>query len=109
MSYRTWRPSPTRLRSPEVHVTQAQAQSETQDPVHHATVDGPREEVPGEAVLVHRRASRIFQQPQPDGDASQNLVSKSSSEIETDSGSQIHQLRIKKLDRFANINNYFHF
>jgi len=49
----------------------------TQDPVHDAAVDGPGEEVPCEAVPVHRRACRVFQQPQPDRDASQNLVSKS--------------------------------
>ena len=37
-----------------MHIAQAQAEQEAEDAVHNAAAEQPGEEVPGEAVLVHR-------------------------------------------------------
>ena len=51
-----------------MHVTEAQTQQEAKDPVHHPAAEQPREEVQGEAVLVHRREGRVFSSAEAHGD-----------------------------------------
>ena len=51
--------------STALSTAQAQAQPQAAHAVHHATADGPREEVPRKAVPLHRRTGRIFSVPFP--------------------------------------------
>ena len=41
---------------------------EAKDPLHHPAAEQPREEVQGEAVLVHRREGRVFSSAEAHGD-----------------------------------------
>lgn len=45
----------------QVQPAEAQAQQETPNAVHYATVVEPGEKVPGKAVPEHRRTGRVFQ------------------------------------------------
>ena len=47
-------------RSAALPVAQAQTQPQAADAVHHPAADGSGEEVPREAVPVHRRTGRIL-------------------------------------------------
>jgi len=66
-----------------------QDQPQAPDPVHHVPAAGPGEEVPPEAVPLHRRARRVLQLPQPDGDAGQDLVPEQEGESQATPGGGI--------------------
>lgn len=55
-------------------VEETQDESETKDSIHHATVDGPGEEIPGEAIPIHSREGRVQQFARADRDSGEDMV-----------------------------------
>lgn len=56
----------------QVQPEEAQAEQEAEDAVHDATAPGAGEEVPGQAVLEHRRKGRVLQFVTTDRDAGED-------------------------------------
>lgn len=69
-----------KAKSPLLSTEKAQDQQKAPDPFHHVPAPGFGEEVSTEAVPVHRRARRVLQLAQPDGDAGENMVSEQTSQ-----------------------------
>lgn len=65
---------------------ETQDEQKAPNPLHHLSAAGPGEEVPPEAVPFHRRARRVLQFPQLDGDPGQNLVSEQESQSQAAAG-----------------------
>ena len=57
-----------------LHPEEAQTQPQAPDALHHAAAQRAGEEVPGEAVLEHRRARRVLRPAQAHRDPGQDLV-----------------------------------
>ena len=57
-----------------MHAAEAQTQPQAAHPLHHPAAELAREEVPGEAVPLHLRASRVLQPAQAHRDPGQDLV-----------------------------------
>lgn len=70
----------------EMQSQEAQAESETADPVHDAAAAVAGEEVPGEAVPVDSGAGGVLQQSAPDRDAGEDLVPEPAGEGEAAAG-----------------------
>ena len=75
-----------------MHPSQTQEQPKTAHSFHHFTTPVPREEVPAEAVPVHRGACRVLRLAQSHGDAGQNLVSEPTSEGQAASRSRAREV-----------------
>jgi hypothetical protein len=69
-----------------MHPEEAQAKQEAAHPVQHATADGAREEVQGEAVPQHSGAGRVLKQPQPHRDSGEDMVSKPARKVKAAPG-----------------------
>lgn len=88
-----------KVESSRLPSAKTQDEQKAPDAVHHIPAAGPGEEVPSETVSVHRRARRVLQLPQLNGDPGQNLVSEQEGESQaatrgragkTENGSQAH-------------------
>ncbi|VCW67700.1 unnamed protein product, partial [Gulo gulo] len=66
---------PTRPQPSTLHPPKTQDQPQAADSLHHRAAAGAGAQVPPAAVPVRRRARRVFQPPEPLGDAGQDLVS----------------------------------
>lgn len=65
--------------SSRVSSEETQDQPKAPDPVQHVSAARAGEEVPAETVPVHRRAGRVLQLTQLDGDSGEDLVSEQTS------------------------------
>lgn len=76
-----------------MHLAQTQKQPQTSDTVHHLATPVTGEEVPAEAVPLHRGAGRVLQLPQPDGDPGQNLVSEPEGQSQETAGGRAGEIQ----------------
>jgi len=70
-------------RPPQVHLAKAQAKQEAPNAVHNSAVEQPGEEVPWEAILVHRWEGRVLSSAQTHRDTGENLVPEPASKNKT--------------------------
>lgn len=74
------------VESSGVSPAKTQDQQKAPHSLHHVPAAGPGEEVPPEAVPLHRRTRRVLQFPQLDGDPGENLVPEQESESQAAAG-----------------------
>lgn len=73
---------------------QAQTQPETSNALHHPATPGPREEVPGQAVLEHSREGGVFEFAETDRDPGEDLVPEPKGQGEETSGGRVGEVEV---------------